>query len=679
MNSPLDCSQDLRKPAHTQGAAEISFCILPDNEPQRALACLDSIRRHEPGAEVIFLHTGPAAEIVAAMLNAVRPGALRVLKAELPAGDAGRALLPLVLTEVFKLARHSWLAVLDAGTQLARPLEVPAQAGPEVLALADPAGGCFLLRRNEAALGLVRGVLAPWVAQALRPGAARQAGPWRQGLELRSVGGATVPGKVVLEPGLRSSRRLRILSRGLLALDVRGEQGLRLDEVAAQALPLAEALTAAEEALCRAVPEVRLQSDFDGLPTCDQLLLVRHWRRFPRLHGAGPAVRLGRWLAYPPPAMAADHGLERLPLGQGGWMAHWGPAGGHAPAAPQRAKAAPPADPHDRQGLLDWAAEQDPVADYARVRQVFQSYLDIYPLDYGVWQRLSLAQDARYAHMLAHSERLEQGFRPRNFKVSAVISTYASQEFMAECLAELAKQTLAEELEVIVIDAASPQDERQTVLQAMARQDNIRYVRTPERIRIYEAWNLGMRLATAPYTTPFSTNDKLRAEGYAILHAALEADPEAMIAFGDSLLSRTPHESFEDVHARLLAGHNTSIWMWNDYSWVSNMQHCTVGPQPMWRTALPRTVGHFDERYLAIADQEYWLRVGGRHKILHVPEITGLAWLTTDSLSGQSSAIAETTEIQDKYQRVLAAAFAQKFLSEQQVPCGREGAAAGAL
>ena len=48
-------------------------------------------------------------------------------------------------------------------------------------------------------------------------------------------------------------------------------------------------------------------------------------------------------------------------------------------------------------------------------------------------------------------------------KISVIISTYCSEKFMAECLDELIKQTIFNELEIIVVDAASPQNEKKIV------------------------------------------------------------------------------------------------------------------------------------------------------------------------------------------------------------------------
>ena len=64
---------------------------------------------------------------------------------------------------------------------------------------------------------------------------------------------------------------------------------------------------------------------------------------------------------------------------------------------------------------------------------------------------------------------------------------------MADCLHNLETQTLADQLEVVVVDAASPQNEKAIVEDFQRRFSKIQYIRTPTRITVYQAWNLAIR------------------------------------------------------------------------------------------------------------------------------------------------------------------------------------------
>lgn len=250
--------------------------------------------------------------------------------------------------------------------------------------------------------------------------------------------------------------------------------------------------------------------------------------------------------------------------------------------------------------------------------------------------------------LLARCRVRELGYRPRPFRISALVSTYASEEFMRECLEDLEAQTVGGDLEIIVVDADSPQGEGAIVEEFQRRRDNIRYLRTPERIGIYPAWNLAIHLASGEFLTPFSTNDRLNPDAYRILSEALRGDPGAALAYGDTYLTELPHQTFA-VHAR--SRKFGGAFEWPAYGFDDLLLHCRVGPHPMWRREVHEEVGGFDAKYRAIGDQDFWLRLGGRRRMLHVPEFTGLAWITGQSLSGESSAAGERREIQEKHVR----------------------------
>lgn len=248
--------------------------------------------------------------------------------------------------------------------------------------------------------------------------------------------------------------------------------------------------------------------------------------------------------------------------------------------------------------------------------------------------------------------------KPDDPLISVIVSSYAAEAFMRECLTDLEGQTIVDRCEIIVVDAASPEQEGAIALEFQRRYGNVTYVRTPMRIGVYPAWNMAIRLARGRYITPFSTNDRLNPEAYAQMVAALEAHPDVALVYGDSYLTDLPHQTF-------LQHHRVGTWAWPTYNYQQLLHECMIGPHPMWRRAVHETVGYFDESYVALGDQDFWIRIGATHAMMHIPVVTGLYWKSPDGLSNRP---ALTTPEEQR----LRATYAAKRVSINHPPTAKQ-------
>lgn len=214
-------------------------------------------------------------------------------------------------------------------------------------------------------------------------------------------------------------------------------------------------------------------------------------------------------------------------------------------------------------------------------------------------------------------------------KVSAIVSTYCSEAFIEQCLNDLVGQTLAAELEIIVIDAASPQGEGEIVRRFQSRFPNIRYHRTPERIGVYAAWNMAVKMARGEYLITCSTNDRLRFDACEILARTLDENPDIVLTYGNSYLSKLPHDDF---FSPTLCG----LYVWPLYSYELLTERCMVGPHPMWRRTVHDTLGYFNEELVALGDQDFWLRLGETYDMRAIPDFTGLYFVSESSITGNT-------------------------------------------
>lgn len=238
------------------------------------------------------------------------------------------------------------------------------------------------------------------------------------------------------------------------------------------------------------------------------------------------------------------------------------------------------------------------------------------------------------------------GRGPGEYRVTAIVSTYDSEAFIAECLNDIFGQTIAEAVEVIVIDACSPGDEGRIVSEFQRSRPGLRYVRTAERVGVYTAWNMAARMAKGRYLVSCSTNDRLRRDAFELMADMLDEQPEVALVYGNSYLTKTPHQSFDEFEDL------TGLYDWPEFSFANLLSTPGIGPHPMWRRRLHDQYGYFDERYRAVADQDFWLRIGRRESCLHLHDFTGLYWSTEDSLSGRMAlAQSEYREINEAHRR----------------------------
>ncbi len=306
------------------------------------------------------------------------------------------------------------------------------------------------------------------------------------------------------------------------------------------------------------------------------------------------------------------------------------------------------ASPSDPEAVLDMGKALEASGLLAEAGGLYFTFLDEDPTHEAMLRAHIRVEEKWAAGVLVKSRRSDSNYRKKDYQVTALVSTYGSADFMRECLENLEGQSIAENLEIIVVDAASPQDEGRIVEEFQKTFTNIRYIRTPERIGIYPAWNLALRLAKGRFVTPFSTNDGLNPDAYRLMVDALENNPEVALIYGDSYLTDIPHEKFG---AHTPSPNYGGVFAWPEYSFRDLLYNCRVGPHPMWRREVHAQVGYFDGRYKAIGDQDFWLRLGRKYPLMHIPVFTGLAWITPSSLSGQSDSFREIGEIQSKHAR----------------------------
>lgn len=217
------------------------------------------------------------------------------------------------------------------------------------------------------------------------------------------------------------------------------------------------------------------------------------------------------------------------------------------------------------------------------------------------------------------------GIRPSSdFLVSALVSTFNSDRFLRGCLEDLENQTISDQLEIIVVNSGSEQDEEKIVREFQKKYPNIRYIKTDNREPVYAAWNRGIKLSSGKYITNANTDDRHRTDAYEQMVKVLENKPEIALVYADVIVTEKENETFDNYSP-------VGQYRWLEWDREKLLNSgCFMGPQPMWRRVVHDEYGYFDGSLITSGDYEFWLRISQTNDFMHIPEFLGL-YLKSDT------------------------------------------------
>jgi Glycosyl transferase family 2 len=239
----------------------------------------------------------------------------------------------------------------------------------------------------------------------------------------------------------------------------------------------------------------------------------------------------------------------------------------------------------------------------------------------GTGQRVTLADwQARSAELAAAGTPAPPVPQPQRFRiltpprvrVSAITSLYAGGAHIERFMENMVGQSgFADHVELIIVDANSPDGER-TVIERHARQHpNIRYLHVNHRIGVYDAWNIAVQMARGDYLTTTNVDDLRRRDSLALQAATLDNLPFVDVVYQDFYYTFDPDLSFEQVAAHGLK---------SDLPLVTPHGLMACNPPhnaPMWRRRLHDELGLFDTRYRSAGDYDFWMRCAAAGKTFY--------------------------------------------------------------
>lgn len=263
------------------------------------------------------------------------------------------------------------------------------------------------------------------------------------------------------------------------------------------------------------------------------------------------------------------------------------------------------------------------------------------------------------------------------YLVTAVVSAYNSERFLEGRLENLVQQSLYAkgQLEILIIDSASPQDERSIAEAYMRRHAHFRYVRTDERETVYEAWNRGIELATGRYWINANSDDRFAEDALEWMVVALEADPTLDAVYGNWTVTLAENDTLESDTPKF-------VFAYPDFFPPLLLYYQITSHAALIRRCAFDRIGRFDGDLKVFGDREWMLRFATQGlKARHVPGVVGLYLESPTSVErSESTAASEFGRLRERFStpEALARLFAAPPPTQPD-EIARLYAAAGAL
>ena len=233
------------------------------------------------------------------------------------------------------------------------------------------------------------------------------------------------------------------------------------------------------------------------------------------------------------------------------------------------------------------------------------------------------------------------------YRVSAIVSAFNSEKFISSRLQNLIDQTLYQQkqLEIIVVDSCSQQNEGHIVKEKMQGHHHIVYVRTSQRESVYGAWNRGVRLANGNYIINANTDDRFAIDALERMAEALDEDCSVQAVYGDWLQTAIENDTFDSASEKDLISYP-------EFNPILLFHSQITSHAALMRREIFEKIGLFDASFKVYGDREFMLRfsVNG-FKARKMADVVGLYYKNPNGLefSENESGELEFTKLLDQF------------------------------
>lgn len=237
-------------------------------------------------------------------------------------------------------------------------------------------------------------------------------------------------------------------------------------------------------------------------------------------------------------------------------------------------------------------------------------------------------------------------------RITIMTTFIDSENYINQYLEEVTKQTIFNEVDLLLLDAGSTGTEEEIIKKYTIRYPNIKHLRIKKLATISEAFNIAMKETDNELISMIQVDDRPSKEYCEVLRKHIFYSQNIDLVYGDCLQTAKSNETFCDNTANILYEHSI-----NNFS-KHNMIKCLPGPMPMFKKSMIQKYGGFDPNLIYSNDWELWLRcVRGGSIFKKVNKTIGLYYFNPDgkstSLNNLKDKLKEERNIFNEYIDIL--------------------------
>jgi len=176
--------------------------------------------------------------------------------------------------------------------------------------------------------------------------------------------------------------------------------------------------------------------------------------------------------------------------------------------------------------------------------------------------------------------------------VSIILPTYNGARFLRESVRSILEQTYGN-WELIIIDDSSTDETPEIIAGSVRLDSRIRTHRNQVNLRLPGALNVGMGLARGEFLTWTSDDNRYRPEALEVMASFLRDNAGVDVVY-------TGYSFMDDTG---------KITGYNSPAPPSDLPYSNVvGPSFLYRSAVAKRIGGYDESLVLVEDYDFWLR-----------------------------------------------------------------------